>query len=94
MIYSLWLLGLSVLFIGLERLWPRRPQPLLRRGIWTDIAYVIFNGEYLGVLIGALATRVTAVVDLPPVLHQNAMAGFGFWPQFLVLLLVFDFAQW
>ncbi len=94
MTYSLWLLGLSLLFIGLERAWPRRPQALLRRGVWTDIAYVIFNGEYLGVLIGALSARVTALVDLPPIFHQNAMAGFSFWPQFLVLLIVFDFAQW
>ena len=63
MIYSVWLFALSLLFMVLERLWPRARQPILRRGIWSDLAYLIFNSEYLGVLLGAVSIHVVAWLD-------------------------------
>ena len=88
MVYSVWLFGLSLLFIIAERLRPRRPQRLLRRGIWSDIAYLVFNGEYLGVLVGVLFIPLAGKFDLA------VMQGQPFWLQFIVLLLSFDFLQW
>lgn len=90
MIYPLWLLGLSLLFLVLERLWPRRRQPVLRRGFFTDLAYLVFNSEYLGLLLGALTLRL----PLPAIPPANLMADLSIPLQFLVMLLVFDFAQW
>jgi sterol desaturase/sphingolipid hydroxylase (fatty acid hydroxylase superfamily) len=101
-VYPVWLAGLAALFICLERLWPLRPdQPLLRRGIWSDIGYIIFNSEFLGVLIGNLSILIIARIDrtldlahLKSALYMGAMAKAPGWLQFIVLLLVFDFLQW
>ena len=99
--YAVWLIGLSLLFILVERVWPRSPQKLLRRGIVSDVAYLVFNSEYLGVLIGALSIHAVAWLDrtmdllrLREVFYLGVMSGHSFAVQFVVLLLVFDFAQW
>ncbi|HYM06739.1 MAG TPA: hypothetical protein VEU11_09280, partial [Terriglobales bacterium] len=63
MIYSAWLFGFSLLFVVLERLWPRRRQALFRRGIASDIAYLIFNSECLGLFIGLVSIRTIAALD-------------------------------
>lgn len=101
MVYSLWLFSLSLLFLAAERVRPREPRPLLRRGIGTDLAYLIINGEYLGVLIGSAAAYILAFLDRSrdlSALHQslfmNVASGLPGWQQFLILLLVFDFIQW
>ncbi len=101
MIYSAWLFGFSLFFLAAERLRPRHRVPLLRRGIWNDLFYLIFNSEYLGVLIGVASIRliamVDAAVDLEPLRRTVAlgvMSGKPFWTQFLVLLVAYDFLQW
>jgi sterol desaturase/sphingolipid hydroxylase (fatty acid hydroxylase superfamily) len=86
--YPLWLAALSLLFLLLERLRPRRPQPLLRPGFFTDLAYLLLNSEYLGLLLGLLTLRLPA---LPP---AHLFSPLPFPLQFLSLLLLFDFAQW
>src|SRR4051794_12946029 len=51
--YYQWLAGLAALFIVLERLWPRvAGQRLFRRGWLSDVAYIVFNSKYAGVLLG------------------------------------------
>jgi sterol desaturase/sphingolipid hydroxylase (fatty acid hydroxylase superfamily) len=101
MIYSVWLFSLSLLFVVLERLWPRRRQRLMRRGIGADLAYLIFNSEYLGVLIGAVSIYTIAwldrILDLAKLregFYLGAMSGSSVIVQFVVLLFVFDFVQW
>lgn len=101
MVYSVWLFGLSLLFVIVERLWPRANQPVLRRGIWTDILYLIFNGEYLGVLVGVISIHAIALLDrtldlarLRETFYMGLMSSRPMWFQVIVLLLVFDFAQW
>lgn len=95
MIYSLWLFGLSLLFLLLERLRPRLAQPVFRRGFFTDFTYLVFNGEYLGVLLGTISLHFIATLDqsLAP-LYLGIMSGQPFYLQFLVLFFTFDFAQW
>lgn len=101
MVYSVWLFGLSLLFVLLERLWPRRRRRLFRRGIGTDVFYIVFNSEYLGVLIGVVSIHVIRALDrtldlthLRDHFYLAAMAGTPLWLQIVVLLIVFDFAQW
>jgi sterol desaturase/sphingolipid hydroxylase (fatty acid hydroxylase superfamily) len=100
-IYAAWLFGFSVLFLFCERLMPRRKLKVLRKGIWNDLFYLIVNGEYLGVLIGAIAIYVIAVFDraldlahLKEYVYMGVMADRPLWLQFLILLIVFDFCQW
>jgi sterol desaturase/sphingolipid hydroxylase (fatty acid hydroxylase superfamily) len=101
MIYSAWLLGLSILFLVVERLRPRRAMPVLRREFWTDLAYCIFNGEYLALLVGigsvhaiAVLDRTLDIVHLRNYLYLGAMSERPVWLQFIVLLFVLDFCQW
>ncbi len=86
MIYSAWLFGFSLLFVAIERLWPRRRQALFRRGIASDIAYLIFNSEYLGLFIGLISIRTIAALDrgldlahLRQGFYMGAMGGQRVW---------------
>jgi hypothetical protein len=63
MVYAVWLFGISVLFLALERAWPLKKQRLFRTGFLQDLGYLIFNSEYLGVLIGVVAIHLTKMSD-------------------------------
>jgi sterol desaturase/sphingolipid hydroxylase (fatty acid hydroxylase superfamily) len=100
-VYSVWLFGLSLFFVLVERLWPRKSQRLLRRGIWNDAFYLIFNSEYLGVLIGIVSIHAIAALDasldlggLRKNFYLGVMSAKSPWLQFAVLLIAFDLAQW
>jgi hypothetical protein len=101
-VYAVWLASLGVLFVILERLWPRRPKQSLRRsGIWSDLGYIVFNSEFLGVLTGNLSILVIACLDrtlglkhLKSTAYLGAMTNAPVWIQFITLLLVFDSLQW
>lgn len=101
MVYAAWLFGFSLIFLVWERLMPRRDMPILRRGIANDLFYLIVNGEYLGVLLGAIAVHAIAAFDraldlthLKNIVYMNVMADAPFWLQLIILLIVFDFCQW
>jgi sterol desaturase/sphingolipid hydroxylase (fatty acid hydroxylase superfamily) len=94
MIYAVWLTGLGLLFIAAERVWPRDPnQRLFRRGIWSDLAYIVINSEYLGVLLGLASIQLIPVLGLEK-LQIGLLAKAGFWLQFAAFFLIFDFLQW
>ncbi|HVZ39511.1 MAG TPA: sterol desaturase family protein [Candidatus Kapabacteria bacterium] len=94
---------ISILFVLLEWLWPRRPnQTQIRRGIITDIVHWAFNGYafyYLGYsLVKGLAyawfigmLRSLGVEGLP---GANLLNGLPFVLQFLLFFLVQDFLMW
>lgn len=96
MVYSLWLLGLSVLFVLIERLWPRTRRPLWRRGLLTDLCYLVFNSEYLGVMIGVASIPLWAFVDraITATAFLGILAPLPLLLQLAVLLVGFDFARW
>ena len=57
--YYFWLIAVSLFCFLLERLWPwRRKQRVLRRGIWQDLFWLVFNGHYLGVLLAMVTGRL------------------------------------
>jgi sterol desaturase/sphingolipid hydroxylase (fatty acid hydroxylase superfamily) len=94
MVYAVWLAGLSLIFVAAERIWPRNPaQPILRPGIFSDLGYIVFNSEYLGVLLGIASARLIAASGLHG-LEVNLLAGAPVWMQFAVLLPLFDFFKW
>lgn len=99
--YPLWLFGLSLLFLLLERWNPRRPQPLLRRGFGSDLIYLVFNGEYLGVLLGVLSLSVIQHFDTTLTalgwrdhFYMGLASNWNPILQFFVFLVVCDLAQW
>jgi len=93
-VYAVWLFGLGLFFVVAERLWPWRKQRLLRAGLLSDILYIVFNAEYLGILLALATARLIRIYDPEPLIRWNVMSGAPAWLQFIVLLFAFDFLQW
>jgi sterol desaturase/sphingolipid hydroxylase (fatty acid hydroxylase superfamily) len=101
MVYAAWLFGLSLVFLLAERLWPETPRKVLRRGFFQDLGYLIFYGEYFGLLLGIFSMHAVRVLDqaleaggVRALVYRQIFAGQPLWVQFPLLLLSFDFAQW
>jgi sterol desaturase/sphingolipid hydroxylase (fatty acid hydroxylase superfamily) len=92
--YPLWLLGLGLLFVFAERLWPRRPgQPIFRKGIWSDLVYIVFNSDYLGILLSQASLYAIEVLRLDR-LPMGLLKDWSFAIQFATLLVTFDLIRW
>jgi len=103
-LYPMALAALSLLVLGLEALFPwRREQRLVGR--WTylsDLAHLIFNGHFLGVILFGIATTwilprvdaALAALGWTEVVHRSFAADWPLWVQIPVALLAIDFAQW
>jgi sterol desaturase/sphingolipid hydroxylase (fatty acid hydroxylase superfamily) len=92
MVYAVWLFGLSLLFLVLERVLPRKSQPLFRTEILQDFCYLVFNSEYLGVLIGLAAIPLSTRLD--PVLSIRLVENTPLHWQLPILIVTFDLLQW
>ena len=98
--YWHWLAVLSLAVFGLERALPRdKAQRVLRKGIATDVFYIVFNGHFLGVLIAMAATPIAARFDglfttLGFSLHANWLSASSLWLQFSIAFFLVDFMQW
>ena len=86
-IFALFALG----FVLAERLRPIRQQPLVRRGFFTDVAYVVIQYVLRVVINGTLAVSVTEAGRrlLPPTM-VGTLRDKPLWAQTIVLLLVLD----
>ena len=101
MIYWYWLLGVSLLFVLLERLRPaRRSQGTLRPQLVNDLFYLAFHGHWYALLTGAwtgaiaLRTREALAPYLPFAESGAALGRLPWVAQFAVYLVVSDFLQW
>lgn len=102
MIYVYWLLGLSALFVVIERLYPRNArQPILRDGIETDLIYLVFNGHFLGVALAMASAPVVRAVErllehagVRDTVHLGVLSAWPAWAQFVVALVVIDLLHW
>ncbi len=102
MSYALWLAAISAVFVALERLAPRRPDPgILRRGVVTDLLYVVFNGHFLGLILAYATAPVTRALEdtaarlgAQSALHARAAASLSPVAQFVVALVVIDLLKW
>ena len=91
--YSYWLAALGLLFVVLERLWPRLPkQAVFRRGWALDLLLIVFNSRFAGMILG----YVTAywIADLDAVFARGWVALWSAPAQFAVLLVTADFVKW
>ncbi len=101
MSYWPWLAGISLLFVGLERLVPARgKQRVLRPQLGNDLFYLAFNGHLYALLTGgltaaiAMRTRLLLGPLLPFAEEGSALAQLPFAAQFAAYLAVSDFLQW
>lgn len=94
---------ISLGFVVLERLLPwRKDQPLLRKGFFSDVLYVLFNGYLFSRLFYAsLATYIAVHFSMAmqnlgvwDTLHSAIMRSQPLWIQFAVLFLIQDFLKW
>jgi sterol desaturase/sphingolipid hydroxylase (fatty acid hydroxylase superfamily) len=94
--YSVFLLLSGVFFTLAERIWPRKPQPLLRPGYALDLIYAVFNAEVAGSLVAIWLGRIfgAGFQNWREPLGLLALARQPEWVQLLALLLVKDFLQW
>ena len=91
--YYQWLAALAVLFIALERVWPRiADQRLLRPGWLSDAAYLVFNSKYLGLLLGYVTVLWLGTLDA--IFARHWLSSRPWWVQFGALLIAIDFAKW
>jgi sterol desaturase/sphingolipid hydroxylase (fatty acid hydroxylase superfamily) len=97
--YAAWLAVLSVGVAVVERIIPARPaQRALRPGLGWDLAYLVFNGHFLGVgLAAAFAATVGPALDVAGVsalLDRRWVSGWPLAAQAIVALAALDFVQW
>ncbi|MCA9605671.1 MAG: sterol desaturase family protein [Myxococcales bacterium] len=94
-LYPIALAVISLVAIGLEALFPaRKDQPLLlRRSMPSDLAHLVFNGHFLGVILYGIANAYL-LPRLEPTFALNVAHDWPLWVQIPVALLVVDFLQW
>lgn len=96
-----WLALFSALVAALEAWRPWRPgQRQLRKWLWSDLLFLVFNGHFLGVFIYWVATQYVE----PPLRAAVGPAGsyvwaavastWPLWLQCLVVTVCMDFVQW
>jgi sterol desaturase/sphingolipid hydroxylase (fatty acid hydroxylase superfamily) len=94
MSYVAWLAVISVVVVVAERIRPRRTMPLLRRALFTDLAYVVLNGHFVGLALAYVTTPLALRFDGLLDLHVDVAREWPLGLQLVVALVVVDFAQW
>ena len=101
-IYPVALAAISLLVTILERQFPWRRQRQLRSGLASDVAYLVFNGHILGMLLHGIAVHRI----LPPLhealeargwvepLYASVASDWPIYAQIPVLLFGLDLVQW
>ncbi|MFT7619740.1 MAG: sterol desaturase/sphingolipid hydroxylase (fatty acid hydroxylase superfamily) [Planctomycetota bacterium] len=97
--YWVWLLGVSGLFVVLERLTAaRREQKVLRPQIWNDLFYLGFNGHFYAVLTAGIVivveTTTLSIIPEPLRSDLRILQGRQFLVQFFAYFVIADFLQW
>ncbi len=98
--YWFWLVAVSLLFVGLERIAPRDPaQKLARPGLVTDLVYIVMNGHVWGMVIAMLATPIADALDrlcasLGFDLAQDWASSLPWGVQLAAAFVCTDFLQW
>ncbi len=97
--YWVWLVGISLFFVVLERLTRARSnQKTLRPQFWNDMVFLAINGHFFAVVTaGIIASVELATLRMLPdsVLESaNVLGGRPFLVQFLAYMFAADFLQW
>jgi sterol desaturase/sphingolipid hydroxylase (fatty acid hydroxylase superfamily) len=100
--YYFWLTGISLLSLGLERIRPwRKQQKVIRKGIWQDLFWLVFNGHYLGIIFALVTGHIIVWMNgqlsqlgVPTPESLALAANWPLWVQFTVFFIVKDFVEW
>ncbi len=101
--YPLALAVISAFVAGIEKGAPWRPaQAQLRKYLWSDLAYLVFNGHWLGVMVYTVASRwlepglraALGGVNAEHLVWASAASDWPLWLQCVVVTVVMDFVQW
>jgi sterol desaturase/sphingolipid hydroxylase (fatty acid hydroxylase superfamily) len=98
--FAYWLIGISIAFVILERLFPwRKGQKLFRSGWLRDVGFLAVNGHFFSLLTagftGWVAFQATRLFqDAGLTLHGSPVPGWPAWTQFLAFFVLADFIQW
>jgi len=90
------LLMVSLAFALAERLRPWRSQAVRRRGLFTDLIYLVFNGHFLALLLAPLIGVVAPQMErlIVPILGRSYLDGWPMWGQYVLGFFLIDFIQW
>ena len=101
--YPICLLLLSALVMGLETIAPwRKEQRRWRRNLFSDLAHLIVNGHFLGVILFGIAAQYIiphvdqrlAQANMQAAFYRNIFADLRLWVQIPLALFLIDFLQW
>jgi len=100
--YYFWLAAVSLFCFALERISPwRKQQRVLRRGIWQDIFWLVFNGHFLGLIMAMATGKLIHLINaalynagLPVPESLALMATTPLWLQFILFFILKDFIEW
>lgn len=95
--YWVWLVGISLFCMLLERFWPwRKKQKMLRKQFGQDLVWLFINGHYVGIAVAFVGNYF--LTQIFPSLGQaqsvNLINEQPLWLQFIVFLLFKDFLEW
>src|SRR5262249_18410457 len=100
MTYLQWLLGISAVFVLLERLFPwRTEQRVLRAGWLRDLGFLALNGQLFSLwtagISGVVSLGATSALQRTGLrLEGSPVRTCPFLAQLLVFLVLADFLQW
>ncbi len=100
MSYLYWLVGTSLVFLFLERMWPwRKQQRTVRDGLVRDLGFLAMNGHVFSLLtagfLGGVSVYATSMLQNMGL--QLGESPIRTWPviaQFAAFLVLSDFLQW
>lgn len=95
--FLLGMLGLSAVFILLERIDPWREQRFWRKKIGQDLFYLFMNGYLLGAGVSYLLWWVDGSLlpeSVTSLISLGLVSDWPWWGQFLVVFFFIDFFQW
>ena len=92
--YSAFLVISGLTFIAAERLWPRGPQSIARRGFATDLFYLFMNAEVVGALVSIWLAGWMPLHALQGLRIESVAKLMPDTVQTITLLVTKDFVQW
>lgn len=100
--YYFWLIAASLFCFVLERIHPwRKRQQVLRKGIWQDFFWLVFNGHYFGLILAILTGNLVLLLNgflhesgLPVPADLALLSGAPLWFQFILFFILKDFVEW
>jgi len=85
------LLLVALIFVPLERLLARRPQPIFRQGWLSDIICWLVNGYVFTLCLGLLLIGVTMASSwLVPIWVREAVTSQPYWIQIVEVVVIAD----